>query len=162
VKKTVVCAAMAGMLLLAPGPSWGDPQREVEDAAKRMRQGMQVLGHTVDVLGREVPRLLEVMQRASQEAMKQGGTLTAPPSDGKMPSAETLAQKFRGMQSMLEVMREAFPVMERMQRELDPAAARPKFVDPAPPGPGQVHPPDGQTAPVQGMPHQRVDPDLEM
>lgn len=109
----------------AAGPAPPQPVERLDEGMKRLQEGIPVLMHVLQVLQREGPALLEISEKAAVEARKHGGEVT-PHKDGTMPSADEMAQKFKGLQAMAEVMRKAVPVLMRVQEELDPSRLTPR------------------------------------
>lgn len=142
----------------APDPAPPQPVERLDEGMKRLQEGIPVLLHVLQVLQREGPALLEVSQKAAAEAQKAGGE-TLSHKDGSMPSAEEMAQKMKGLQSLAEVMRQATPILMRLQRELEPSRLTPRTHKSSTGGATATPVTEETSRPAPSLP-ERPDPDL--
>lgn len=131
-RRFLIAASLSACLGATPGPAAAAPDpappqavERVDEGMKRLQDGIPVLLHVLQVLQRDGPALLELGQKAVAEAQKQGGERLSH-KDGQLLSAEEMAQKMKGLQSMAEVMRQATPILMRLQQELEPSRLTPR------------------------------------
>jgi hypothetical protein len=118
--RKLLSIAIVALALLTSLParaeSSGAPStEEIQDAVRRMQEGLPVIMRLLDVLGREAPALQQIMQKAAA----QGGKVEIGPVGPEGPSAEQMTENFKALQRVFAVLREAAPIFERVQRDLN-------------------------------------------
>jgi hypothetical protein len=144
--RKVLSALIVTLVLMSGLPAHAEPAsapsaQEIQDAVRRMKEGIPVIMRMLDVIGREAPALQQIMQRAAA----QGGKVDVPQIGPEGPSAEQMTEQLKALQRVLDVMREAAPIFERVQRQLNVDAVNAPVkvgapVKPAPPARTQEAP----------------------
>jgi len=107
-------------ILTVSVPAWAEPKEgSVDEAMQRMKEAIPRIVRILEIFSQEAPRLLATMERSARQAGA-GETMPLPKQDSSgVPSAQTVAERFRRLESMLNVVKESQQILMRLRRSLE-------------------------------------------